>query len=350
MRIAEIVGARPQFIKVATVSRELKKKDTDIIIHTGQHYDDNMSKIFFDELDIPKPDYNLGVGSGTHGKQTGEMIASIETVLMKEKPEMVLVYGDTNSTLAGALAAVKLHIPTAHVEAGLRSYNKTMPEEINRVIADHISDVLFAPTETAVSNLKTEGKTEGVHLTGDCMFDALIHNQKLAKNKDILDTFGLKPNGYILATVHRPSNTDVRTNLSSIMGAFRDSPIPIVFPVHPRTLKYMKDFGIDTKGVHIVDPQGYLEFLTLETHANGIVTDSGGIQKEAYLLKKRCITLRDETEWVETVKDGWNVLVGPDRKKILKAITGFHPKGKQKNYYGDGKAAKKIVSILRSYL
>lgn len=350
MRIAEIVGARPQFVKVATVSRELRKKDTDILIHTGQHYDKNLSDIFFKELDIPEPDYNLGVGSGPHGKQTGEMLASIEEVLIKEKPEMVLVYGDTNSTLAGALAAVKLHIPTAHVEAGLRSYNKTMPEEINRIITDHIGDVLFAPTQTAVNNLKKEGRVENVHLTGDCMFDALLHATRVAKKKNVLKQNGLKANGYILATVHRPSNTDVRVNLSTIMSAFRESPIPVVFPLHPRTLKFMTQYGISTKGVKIIEPQGYLEFLALEMHADGIVTDSGGIQKEAYLLKKRCITLRDETEWVETVKDRWNVLTGPDKDRILKAITSFRPKGKQQNYYGDGKAAKKIVGLLRAYL
>jgi len=349
VKVLEVVGARPQFIKAATMWREIRKKDKDIIVHTGQHYDENMSKIFFDELEIPRPDYNLGVGGGSHGLQTGRMLSKIEDVLIHEDPDMVVVYGDTNSTMAGALAAVKLHIPTAHVEAGLRSFNRKMPEEINRVITDHISTLLFVPTKTGVTNLKNEGVVNGVHLTGDCMYDALLYNKKLAAKKTTVKDLGLTPDNFLLATVHRPSNTDNEKNLKSIITAFSKAPMPVVFPVHPRTRMAIKKFKLDTKNVKMVDPFGYLDFIALQAASNGILTDSGGIQKEAYLLKKRCITLRMETEWVETVKDGWNILTGPDQKKILAAIKNFHPKRKQSNPYGDGKAAKKMVKAIKDF-
>jgi UDP-N-acetylglucosamine 2-epimerase (non-hydrolysing) len=349
MKVVEIVGARPQFIKAATMWREIRKKDKGVLVHTGQHYDKNLSKIFFDELDIPKPNYNLGVGSGSHGMQTGKMLTKIEDVLIHEDPDMVVVYGDTNSTLAGALSAVKMHIPTAHVEAGLRSFNREMPEEINRVVTDHISDLLFAPTKTAVSNLKKEGVKDGVHLTGDCMYDALLYNKKLSSKSTVVKDLGLEPEGYLVATVHRPSNTDVEKNLKSIITAFSKAPSPVVFPVHPRTRKMIKRFKLNTKNVKMIDPVGYLEFIALQANSDGVVTDSGGIQKEAYLLKRRCITLRNETEWVETVKDGWNTLVGPNQKKILDAMKKFHPKKKHSNPYGDGEAAKKMVKIIKDF-
>ena len=353
MRIATVVGARPQFIKMAPVSRELRRYFDEVVIHTGQHYDYEMNKIFFEQLNIPEPDYYLGVGSGSHGYQTGEMLKRIEEVLMKEKPDLVLVYGDTNSTLAGALAAVKLHIKVAHVEAGLRSFDKRMPEEVNRVLTDHVSDYLFAPTETAVRNLRNEGITEGVYLTGDVMYDALLHNIEVArKNSDIIERLNLKPKGYLLATVHRAENTDSRENLESIVDAFIESNELIVFPVHPRTKKYLNGYGLIEKlekagNVLLIPPVGYLDMLVLEENAKKILTDSGGVQKEAYFLKVPCITLRERTEWVETVEDGWNVLVGADKFKILDAIENFEPSNETYSYrFGDGRASERIAGIL----
>ncbi len=354
MKIATVVGARPQFIKMAPVSRELKKAGIEeVIIHTGQHYDYEMNRIFFEQLNIPEPDYYLGVGSGTHGYQTGEMLKRIEEVLMKEEPDLVLVYGDTNSTLAGALAAVKLHIKVAHVEAGLRSFDKRMPEEVNRVLTDHISDLLFAPTKTAVKNLHSEGIREGVYLTGDVMYDALLYNIEIArKSSNILDELSLKPKEYLLATVHRAENTDSRENLENIIEAFIDSNELIVFPAHPRTKKYLKAYGLMEKiekvpNIILIPPVGYLDMLVLEENARKILTDSGGVQKEAYFLKVPCITLRERTEWVETVEDGWNVLVSTDKEKILKAIQEFEPAGETYSYrFGDGKASEKIAKII----
>jgi len=353
MKIVTIIGARPQFIKMAPVSKELRKHFNEVIIHTGQHYDYEMSKIFFEQLNIPKPDYYLGVGSGPHGYQTGEMIKRIEKVLIKEKPNLVLVYGDTNSTLAGALAAVKLHIKVAHVEAGLRSFDKKMPEEINRVIADHISDLLFCPTKTAVKNLRNEGIKNGVYLTGDVMFDALLTNIKIAEQKSkILEKLGLKLKNYYLATVHRAENTDNRKNLENIINAFIESEELIVFPAHPRTIKFLKIYKLLNKienadNIFLIKPVSYLDMLMLEKNAKKIITDSGGVQKEAYFLKVPCITLRNRTEWIETVEDGWNILVGANRERIIKAIKEFEPQGKTYFYrFGNGKASKKISKII----
>lgn len=353
MRIVTVVGARPQFIKMAPVSRELRKYFDEIVIHTGQHYDYEMDKIFFEQLNIPKPDYYLEVGSGTHGYQTGEMLKRIEKVLLKENPDLVLVYGDTNSTLAGALAAAKLHIKVAHIEAGLRSFDKKMPEEVNRVLTDHISNFLFAPTETAVKNLHNEGIKEGVYLTGDVMYDALLYNIKIArKNSNILKELGLKSKEYLLATVHRAENTDNRKNLENIIEAFIESGELIVFPAHPRTQKYLKAYKLLKKlekagNVLLIPPVGYLDMLVLEENARKILTDSGGVQKEAYFLKVPCITLRERTEWVETVEDGWNILVGADKEKILNAIREFNPNGKVYIYkFGDGNSSKKVARIL----
>ncbi len=353
MRIATIVGARPQFIKMAPVSRELRKHFDEIVIHTGQHYDYDMNRIFFEQLNIPEPDYYLGVGSGSHGYQTGEMIKRIEEVLIKEKPDLVLVYGDTNSTLAGALAAVKLHIKIAHVEAGLRSFDKRMPEEVNRVLTDHISDYLFAPTETAVENLYKEGINTGVYLTGDVMYDALLHNIKIARDKSkTLRELGLRSKNYLLATVHRAENTDDRSKLENIINAFVESGEPIVFPAHPRTRKYLEAYGLmeivsKADNIILINPVGYLDMLVLEENAKKILTDSGGVQKEAYFLKVPCITLRERTEWVETVEDGWNTLVGANKEKILKAIWEFEPMGKTYTYrFGNGRASERVVQIL----
>jgi len=352
MKIASIIGARPNFIKCAPLSRELRKAFDEVIIHTGQHYDYEMNKIFFDELNIPEPDYHLGVGSSTHGEQTGEMLKRTEEVLIKEAPDLVLVFGDTNSTLAGALAASKLHIKIGHIEAGLRSFDRRMPEETNRVLTDHCSDLLFCPTETAVKILGTEGIVNGVYLTGDVMVDALQENIKIAEQKsNVLDELGLKPKAYYLATIHRPENTDAFEKLKSIVDAFC-SMGNMVFPCHPRTEKCLKQFGLWdmlTKKVKVINPVGYLDMLILEKNAKKILTDSGGIQKEAYIFKVPCITLRENTEWVETVEDGWNVLVRANKEEIVKMTNDFESKGEQRNVFGDGDASKKIVEGIKEH-
>jgi len=352
MKIISVVGARPQFIKIAPLSKELKKKHQEIIIHTGQHYNSRMSQLFFDELKINKPDYNLKIGSGNHSEQTGEMLIRIEEILIKEKPNLVLVYGDTNSTLAGALAASKLHITIGHIEAGLRSFKKTMPEEINRIITDHISDLFFCPTQNSVNLLEKEGITKKVYFTGDVMRDSTVQNIKIAQKKSgILEKLNLMPKEYLLATIHRAENTDNKKNLVSIFNAFLKNDKRIIIPLHPRTLKYVKLYGLynkikRSKNIIIIDPVGYLDVLMLEKNAKKVLTDSGGIQKETYFLKTPCITLRNETEWIETVKDKWNILVGCDENKISQAIKEFNPKTKQHSYFGNGNAVKKIVNII----
>ena len=350
MRIASIVGARPNFIKLAPLSKELRKEFEELIIHTGQHYDYELDRIFFDELGIPAPDYHLGVGSGSHGYQTGEMLKRTEEVLTKEQPDLVLVFGDTNTTLAGALAAAKLHLKVGHIEAGLRSFDRRMPEEINRILTDHCSDLLFCPTETAVTNLTNEGITRGVYLTGDVMVDALHETVEIAEmHSRILDKLGLKSKQYFLATVHRPENTDDVERLRNIADAFCEIG-NLVFPCHPRTEKSLKDFGLwDRLNEHvmILKPVGYLDMLVLEKRAKKILTDSGGIQKEAYILKVPCITLRENTEWVETVEDGWNVLLGADEEKFLGAVHDFEPQREQRNMFGDGNAARRIAEEIK---
>lgn len=350
MRIASVVGARPNFVKLAPVSKELrKKKHEEIVIHTGQHYDYEMNKIFFDEMGIPEPDHHLGVGSGSQGEQTGEMLKRIEDVLMDESPDLVLVFGDTNTTLAGDLAACKLHIRVAHIEAGLRSYDRRMPEEINRILTDHCSDLLFCPTRTAVENLMKEGITEGVYLTGDVMVDALKENIKIAEREStILDEEGLMPKEYYLATLHRAENTDDLNNLGNIVDAFCEME-NLVFPCHPRTEKMLKNFnlwGKLTKKVKVIKPVGYSDMLMLERNANKILTDSGGIQKESYIFKVPCITLRNTTEWVETVEDGWNVLAGSDKEKVIEMVNNFEPEGEQRNIFGEGDASEKIIKVI----
>lgn len=346
MKIITVVGARPQFIKAAAVSTKLREKNQEILIHTGQHYDDNMSKIFFDELSIPKPDYNLEVGSGGHGNQTGAMLIKLEDIYLKEKPDLVLVYGDTNSTLAGALCASKLLIPVAHIEAGLRSFNMTMPEEQNRILTDHISKILFPPTETAVANLKKEGIEKGVHNVGDVMFDAVLHFKTLAEKTHIIKSLNIDK-GYILTTIHRAENTNHINRLKNIIEALNESGKQIILPLHPRTKKFILDYGLSfNTNIKVIEPVGYLEMISLEMNASKIVTDSGGVQKEAFFMHKPCITMRDETEWVETVDSGWNVIAGADKNKILSSITGFVPKKQQQNIFGDGAAADKIVNII----
>jgi UDP-N-acetylglucosamine 2-epimerase len=354
LKIATIVGARPQFIKIAAVSRRLRRDAEEVLIHTGQHYDNNLSNIFFEELDIPQPKFNLGIGSGSHGHQTGQMMAKIEEVLIDEKPDWVLVYGDTNSTLAGALAAVKLHIKIAHIEAGLRSYNRLMPEEINRVLTDHVSDLLFCPSDVAVSNLAKEGITEGVINVGDVMVDSLLFASEKAKgSSNIEEAYGVMPGKYLLATLHRAENTDVSHRLSNILEAFSFINTPILFPMHPRTRKAISEFGFDEKLsnplINIIQPVGYLDMVLVEQSARMILTDSGGIQKEAYVLKVPCITLRDETEWVETVQTGWNILVGADIHQIVDAVKNFQEPADHPQLYGDGNAGQRIIDHILNY-
>jgi len=352
LKIVSVVGARPQFIKAAPVSKALRKAGhQEILVHTGQHYDYGMSKVFFEELSISEPDVNLGVGSGAHGWQTGQMLIRIEEVLMEEKPDWVLVYGDTNSTLAGAIASVKLQIPLAHVEAGLRSFNREMPEEHNRLLTDHCSDLLFCPTQTAVANLDKEGITHGVNLVGDTMYDAVLLFSEIAREKStILDDLGLKSKEYLLATVHRPYNTDIPENLENILSAFIEINEPIIFPVHPRTRKILNTFFPSLLTPHsslkMIPPVGYLDMLMLEQNAKAILTDSGGMQKEAYWFEVTCVTFRDETEWVETVEAGWNVVVGADTGKIVEAVRCLKSDNPRPKLYGDGHAAEKMLEIL----
>ena len=350
MKILTVVGARPQFIKAAPVSRALQAAGLhEYLVHTGQHYDANMSQIFFDELGVPRPDLNLGVGSGTHGRQTGEMLMRLEEVMMAERPDWVLVYGDTNSTIAAALAAVKLHIPIAHVEAGLRSFNRRMPEEHNRVLTDHCADLLLCPTATAVENLAKEGVREGVHLTGDVMYDAvLLFSQQARAQSGILQQLDLTRGGYLLATMHRPRNTDNPQRLRVLVEAFMSMDERVIFPIHPRTRQKLAQLDLSPnylakQGVQLLDPVGYLDMLMLEQNARLILTDSGGIQKEAYFFAVPCITLREETEWVETVDAGWNVLVGADVDRLLHHVHAFAPDGSPPAIFGDGRAAEKIV-------
>lgn len=349
MKIATVIGARPQFIKAAAVSRVLRTQHQEILIHTGQHYDANMSEIFFEELHIPRPDYNLGIGSGRHGAQTGAILEQVEEVLITEKPDALMVYGDTNSTLAGALAASKLHIPVIHIEAGLRSFNRRMPEEINRVLTDHLSSWLFCPTETAVKNLTAEGITAGVYKNGDVMYDAFLYNLELAKEKsNILQTVGLTSKSFVLCTIHRAENTDDPTRLTQILKAVSQISLPVVLPLHPRTRKIVQELGLNSllEKVKVIEPVGYLDMITLEAHALKLVTDSGGVQKEAYFAGVPCITMRDETEWVETVEVGWNRLTGADEGKILEAVESFTPPEDRPSIFGEGNAAEQFVTAL----
>jgi UDP-GlcNAc3NAcA epimerase len=352
--VLTIIGARPQFVKLAPLAASFTGTFRHVIVHTGQHYDEGMSGSFFEELSIPSPRYHLGVGSGSHAEQTGRMLIQLEPVLKKESPDMVVVYGDTNSTLAGALVAAKLGFPIAHVEAGLRSFNRFMPEEINRVVVDRLSILHFCPTMTAIDNLRKEGIAEGVHLVGDVMVDAMIRFRRhLEQQSPILQELQLRSQEYYLATVHRPSNTDHKEHLVHILDAFAGLNLPVLFPLHPRTEAAMKRFGISQSqfpNIRFLSPVGYLDMLRLEKHALMVLTDSGGIQKEAYCLKVPCITLRDETEWVETVLHGWNVLVGSDREKIIRAAHLAKCPAEHVSYYGNGDACEKIRFIMQNFL
>jgi UDP-N-acetylglucosamine 2-epimerase len=362
IKVTTIVGARPQFVKAATVSRAIathninstKPVIEETIIHTGQHYDEGMSSIFFRELNIPVPAYNLGIGSGSHGLQTGKMLMAIEEILIKNRPDLVLVYGDTNSTLAGALAAAKLKLSVAHIEAGLRSFIQWMPEEINRVLTDKISRFLLCPSHTAVYNLQNEGITTGVSYVGDVMYDALKYVLSGAvQNSGIIERLGLKEKNYLLVTVHRAENTDDPYRLKNIMAALDQIDETIIMPVHPRTKKQLNKVSYTPKS-HIIltEPYGYIDMISLAKSARMLLTDSGGMQKEAYWLKVPCMTLRFETEWMETVEAGWNVLAGSNTERILEVYTNFSLRGNVPKYhpniYGDGNAAANCIRELVS--
>ncbi len=353
MKILTVIGARPQFIKAAVISRAIKSSEdiTEVIVHTGQHFDNNMSEIFFEEMEIPKPDYNLNINGLGHGAMTGQMLEKIEDVLLKEKPEWVLVYGDTNSTLAGALAAKKLHIKVAHVEAGLRSFNMKMPEEINRILTDRISDILFCPTDTAVKNLHNEGyknincKIENV---GDVMQDAALFYSKRSKKPDLI-----LPEKFVLCTVHRAENTDNPQAFKSIFEALEDisNETPVVLPLHPRTKNKLKNLNYNflASPITFIEPVGYLEMVWLLQNCEIVMTDSGGVQKEAYFFKKPCLTLREETEWVELVENGFNQICGSDNQQIISGYYSIKTKPKSdfsKQMYGNGHAGNKVVQII----
>ncbi len=351
MKVLSIVGARPQFIKAAPVSRAVRGVAREFLLHTGQHYDREMSQAFFEELGIPEPDRNLGVGSGAHAAQTAAMLRGIDDTIRDVRPDVVLIYGDTNSTLAGALAASKVPVPLAHVEAGLRSRRLDMPEEVNRIVADRLAQLLFAPTDDAVRNLRAEGITGGVHQVGDVMYDAFFHfRTRAAETNRIVDLLGLERRGYFLATVHRAANTDDPDRLRAICAALDDIGAPVVFPVHPRTRRVMDEHGIPApNGVRILPPLGYLSMLELSAHAAAILTDSGGVQKEAYWAGVPCITLRAETEWIETVAAGWNTLVDADTARIRAAAVSamsFDRSRVRPAVYGDGDAAERIARVL----
>lgn len=353
MNVLSVVGARPQFIKAFAVSRELRPKHDETLVHTGQHYDEELSDVFFDELGIPEPEYNLGVGSDTHGRQTAAMLRELEGVLETEQPDIVLLYGDTNSTLAGAIAGAKLDPIVAHVEAGLRSYNREMPEEINRVLTDHASDILFAPSEAAVNTLEEEGISDGVHFVGDVMYDALLWARDVAQRQStIIQELRLDDTEFILATVHRAENTDSRERLESILAGLADAHLPVVLPVHPRTKDRLQEYDLwerATDDLTLIDPVGYLDFIRLMDEATRIATDSGGVQKEAFFLETPCVTMRDETEWVETVECGWNVLVGASEDEIVRALETDRERSSDVSPYGDGDAAAEIVDRITQF-
>jgi len=346
VKILNVVGARPQFIKAAAVSRAFRARPAidDVLIHTGQHYDPEMSDVFFAQLGLPEPDRYLGIGSGTHAAQTAAMLIALERAIIEEHPDLVLIYGDTNTTLAGALAAAKIDVPIGHVEAGMRSFNRAMPEEVNRVLADHVAAVHFCPTRTAVDNLTAEGVVDGVHLVGDVMADVLYLSLP-HRRPGALAEAGVAPDGYYLLTLHRAGNTDDPARLDAILRAASKLDAPVVFPVHPRTRNAMERAGIRAEGsLRQAPPVGYLDFLALEAEARAILTDSGGVQKEAYLLGIPCVTLRAETEWPETVVAGWNVLADADADAILAGVERTPPSDRP-DLFGDGRAAERIADV-----
>ena len=348
MKIVSVVGARPEFIQAAPVSRALRRQHHEVLVHTGQHYDYAMSQSFFDELGIPSPDYNLEVGSGSHARQTADILARMEEVLIKERPELVIIRGDTNSTVAAALAATKLHIPVAHIEAGERSFDRRMPEEINRLVADAIASLHFCVSRTAVRHLAAEGIVQSVHWVGDVMLDAMQQNLPVARLKSsILAQLGLTRGSYALVTVHRAANTDDPQRLRNIVDILNQAHETVVFPVHPRTRRTLQQLGADwAPHVKLVEPVGYLDMLVLEENARLIATDSGGVQREAYFLGIPCLTLRDETEWTEIVQTGWNLLVGTEPERVLEAWLHFTPPADHPAIFGDGTASQQITAIV----
>jgi UDP-N-acetylglucosamine 2-epimerase len=350
MRVLSVVGARPQFVKAALLSAELTKRGIEeIVVHTGQHYDRLMSEVFFEELRLPAPAHHLGVGSGSHGVQTGEMLKRLEPVIQQESPDWVVVYGDTNTTLAGALAASKLNVPLAHVEAGMRSFDRRAPEEINRIVTDHVADLLFASTSQIAQQLAREGITRGVHVVGDIMVDlALQVAARIPQHPPILDRFGVQPRAFCVTTIHRANNTDDPQTFRSLIEGLRRIDRPVVFPVHPRTLQLAREAGAgDGDNIILCEPLSYVEMLTLLSKSALLLTDSGGLQKEAFVLKVPCVTLREETEWLETLEDGWNVLSGRDPQKIAAAAKRPTPM-RQGTPFGDGHAARNIVDALQN--
>jgi len=347
LTIVSIVGARPQFIKAAPLLRAVARCHRSVLVHTGQHYDPSMSDVFFSDLDLPAPDVHLGVGSGPHGAQTGAMLIGIERALTDTRPDRVVVFGDTNSTLAGAMAAAKLCLPLAHVEAGLRSFNRAMPEEINRLVADHLADLLFCPSDAALANLAAEGRTIGVHRSADTMIDALGETVPRARAaSSVLERVGVRDKGFVLATIHRAENTNDRRRLGAILEALSTVSEPVVFPMHPRTRAAAGPAIERLNGVHLIEPVGYLDMVRLESSARLIVTDSGGVQKEAYWLGVPCVTVRDETEWVETVQAGWNRLTGANTDAIVTAVREFRPAGPRPPLYDRGCSADDMVRVI----
>jgi UDP-GlcNAc3NAcA epimerase len=351
VKILAVVGARPEFVQAASVSRALRERHQEILVHTGQHYDYAMSQAFFDDLDLPAADYNLEVGSGSHATQTGQMLVRLEEVMQRERPNLVIVRGDTNSTLSGALAASKLGFPIVHIEAGERSFDRSMPEEINRLVADRLSDIHLCVSQTAIAQLAAEGIHKCVHWTGDVMLDATLSNITIAmKRSSVLERFELVPGQYVLATVHRAVNTDDPQNLQHILTAFSASGETVVFPVHPRTCAALETLPVKCgPNVKLVNPVGYLDMLVLEKQARMIATDSGGVQREAYFLGVPCLTLRTETEWNETVVVGWNVLVGADSARILAEWTTFTPSADRPPIFGDGHAGERIAAVIDEF-
>lgn len=349
MRIFTVIGARPQFIKAAPLSAALRQRHQEFLVHTGQHYDDQMSRVFFEELSIPAPDVHLNAGSGTHAEHLAAMIVPLERLMTEQQPDWVLVYGDTNSTLAGALAAAKLNLPVAHVEAGLRSFNRTMPEEINRVLTDHLAARLFCPTQVAVDNLAREGITQGVLITGDIMVDAVLRYVETARQRSTLRQQLALGDAYALVTIHRPANADDPVALRAILDGLNRLEMPVVFPVHPRTRRLLSSLDLAPAAqVHLIEPVGYLDMLALLDGAAVALTDSGGLQKEAYVLRTPCVTIRTETEWVETVESGWNMLCAPEAAAVIRAARHMmtHTPDAHPDFYGDGRAAARMLAAL----
>ena len=355
MNILTVIGNRPQFVKAAAVSRLLREGHREVLVHTGQHYDDELSRVFFEELDVPAPDRQLGAGGGSNTQQTARILGLLEGVLKETAPDLALVYGDTNSTLAGALAASQAGVPVAHVEAGMRSFDRSMPEELNRVLVDHLSDLLLCSTETAVQNLTDEGAAGQAHLVGDVMADVSLAFRPIAERRsDALAEHGVEPGRYLLVTAHRPGNVDAAERLELLVELLEALPLPALLPLHPRTAARLEETGLRPRleahpGVILTPSLGYLDFTKLAMHARAILTDSGGVQKEAYLLGVQCVTLRESTEWVETVESGWNTLVGLDRAAALTALERPAPDGERPELYGGGHAARRVCEVISAY-